>query len=128
MGSHNIVEFELDPSGSGVWIQIGGIIYTGGPAISSGFGTSPSVTSSTPTAFAVTIGSAPGNSGIMNMTVPAPNGWIVTAQNVTSNSTLVVGVTAQSTTSFTLVSYDRVSGLATNFNASDVITIQAFPY
>ena len=95
--------------------------------IASGFGTSPSITSNNTAAFAVTIGSAPGSTGVITLPT-ASNGWVVTATNITSNSTLTVSQSAGSTTSVTLTSYSRTTGLATNFNASDVIVIQATAY
>ena len=97
------------------------------PTISSGFGTSPSITAFNTSAFKIVVGTGGAANGIITFPA-APNGWIVYAQDVTSGTTLFLQQTASSTTSATLTSFSLITGLAANMSAADVILVTAFPY
>ncbi len=103
------------------------IISSTAPTIASGFGTSPSITANNTAAFRVTVGSAPGSTGVLTLPT-ATNGWACQASNITTNATLTVSQSAVSTTSVTLTSYSRTTGIAASFTASDVIAIMCLAY
>lgn len=98
------------------------------PTVSSGCGTSPTVTGVSTGGFAVTIGSSPGSTCALTMPVSAAHGWACSAQDVTSNSANTVGVSAQAAGSITLQSYSRTTGATANFTAADVVTVQCTGY
>lgn len=99
------------------------LISAGNPTIASGFGTSPSITALNTAAFNITVGSSPGSTGVITMP-SASSGWTCYANDVTSNSSRVVSMSAETATSITLTSYARTTGLAASFNASDIILVQ----
>jgi hypothetical protein len=94
----------------------------GNPTIASGFGTSPTILGNSGSAlFSVTVGSSPGGAGVITFPATARAEWACSAQDLTSNSTIVVGQTATSTTTATFAAYSRTTGLASSFTAADVI-------
>lgn len=105
------------------------MISSTAPTIASACGTSPSVSGNNGTAaFTITIGSG-GTDQTCVITMPAAAaGWAADATDVTSNSTRVVSQTASSTTSITLQSYSRTTGLGAAFGAADVIAVKAIAW
>lgn len=104
-------------------INIGGAIigYATAPTINAGFGTTPTAPTQASTfGFSLIVGSAPGSTGVLTMPA-APNAWNCQANNQTSNATLTISQTANTTTSVSFTSYSRTTGVATAFNASDVL-------
>lgn len=92
------------------------------PTVSSGFGTSPTFgTGSTATSWDLNVGTGgSATSGVITMPTTAHK-WTCDVHDETSASTLVTVVSAQTTTSITLTSYSRTTGLSTAWNASDVV-------
>ena len=97
------------------------------PTISSGFGTSPTITASNTLCFKVVVGTGGAASGVISLPT-APNGWLGFAADVTSGTTLFLQLTASSATSVTFTSYSITTGLAVNMTAGDVILINCFAY
>jgi hypothetical protein len=101
------------------------------PAISSGFGTSPSVvTSQGPATFTLNVGGGgTATSGVIAMNATAPNGWACKASDITTHSASVSQTiqTATNTTTATLTQYNNVM-VATAWAASDVLQVNCFPY
>ena len=97
------------------------------PTISSGFGTSPTITASNTLCFKVVVGTGGAASGVISLPT-APNGWLGFAADVTSGTTLFLQLTASSATSVTFTSYSITTGLAANMTAGDVILINCFAY
>ena len=136
-GSNNILlgnssAVDVPANATSYWLNIGKAILNDmdAPTIGSGFGTSPSVTHGTSNAaFTVNVGTGgTATSGVINFTNAAPNGWVCTATDVTSYSTIVDVVVPTSTTSVTMYSYSRTTGLSTAWNASDIQAVQCHGY
>jgi hypothetical protein len=100
------------------------------PAISSGFGTSPSIVHSNGTAvFTINVGTGGmATSGVIGLP-RAMNGWAVHCDDITTQSTSVF-VTKQTSTSATSASLAQYSAaaVATPWRASDVLVCQAAAY
>ena len=98
--------------------------------IGSGFGTG-SITSNNTAGFIVTCGNGGGNTGVLTLPT-APNGWIVFAENMSSNASggiaSIICQTAKGTTSATLDQRILASGAAANWVNGDIILCHAFPY
>ena len=99
------------------------------PTISSGFCSSPSVSVSNGTAaFIVAVGSSC-SAGTGVITMPAVStGWICQANDLTSYSTLTVAESADTTNSVTVAAFSRTTGIAANFNSSDVLQFTCMAY
>jgi hypothetical protein len=97
------------------------------PTISSGFGTSPTITASSTFAFKVVVGSGGAASGVITLPT-APNGWLGFAADVTSGTALFLQLTGSTATSLTFTSYSITTGLAANMTAGDVILVNAIAY
>lgn len=132
------VLYKLSSAGSGTFtgtVASTGVLDSGNrlmfsstaPTISSGFGTSPAITAFNTAAFKIAVGSSPGGTGVITLPT-ATTGWSCSGYDVTSNSTIVLGVTAQTTTSVSVAAYSRTTGLAGNFTASDVLTFQCVAF
>ena len=109
----------------------GAILASGtAPTVASGFGTSPSISAANGSAvFTLTIGTSTTGVQTGTLTMPAATtGWACACQNVTNPDSFIVSQTGGSTTTITLKNYDRTTGLAADFTASDVIRILAFAY
>jgi hypothetical protein len=94
------------------------------PTISSGFGTSPSVTHNNgPFSFSVNVGTGGvATSGVI--TLPAAvNGWSCFASDVGATPTGRTEPTAMTTTSVTLTNFSRTTGLAVAWTASEIIQV-----
>jgi hypothetical protein len=94
------------------------------PTISSGFGTSPTITAPNGTgAFNILVGSAPGNTGAI--TLPAAvNSWNCTVNNLTAaagNRADNTRQTGASATSATFQNQTTSTGAAVNFTAGDTL-------
>jgi len=100
------------------------------PTISSGFGTSPSITSGTgATAFTINVGSGgTASSGVISLP-KTTQGWYCTAQDLTTVSSSVFSTkeTAQTTTSVTLTNFNT-SGAAAAWAANDVLAVSCIGY
>jgi len=100
------------------------------PAISSGFGASPSIVHSNGTAvFTINVGTG-GTAARGVIGLPrAKNGWAVHCDDITTQSTsvFVTKQTAASTTNATLTQYSAAA-VATPWAASDVLVCQAAAY
>lgn len=100
------------------------------PTVSSGFGTSPSVTASNgPASFEVNVGTG-GTASTGVITLPAaPTGWTCQATDITTKSSTVfiTKQTASTTTSATFGNYNT-SGAAAAWVASDRLRISCMPY
>lgn len=107
------------------------LAYTQTPTVSSGFGTSPSITSGTGTfAFSVNVGTGgTANSGVIALGATAANGWSCKCDDVTTKSSTVflTKQTATSTTTCTVGNYNT-SGVAAAWAASDILVCQANAY
>lgn len=96
------------------------------PTVSSGCGTSPTVTGANTAGFQVTIGTSPGST--CNMTMPtATTGWACSANDITT-ATEVVKQTGSTTTSASFTGYLITSGLATAFTAADKIVFNCMAF
>ena len=91
----------------------------------SGFGTGATVVSvNGGKAFKVTVGTSPSTTGTITFPT-SDNGWVVSVRNITSGATLYVEQSAFTTTSATVTSYNRTTGVATAFSAGDVLLCTA---
>lgn len=101
------------------------------PAISSGFGSSPSVPHANGTfAFTLNVGTGgTANSGVINMGATAAHGWALTINNLSTNSSTVfiTKQTATSTTTATIGNYNT-SGAAAAWASGDILSIVAVAY
>lgn len=106
--------------------NLGGVptFYRTAPTLSSGFGTSPALSSGTLTAFRWNVGTGGvATTGVIATNATATAGWNCSCNPITSNATLTCAQTASSTTTASFASYSRTTGLATAFNASDILAI-----
>jgi len=97
------------------------------PTISSGFGTSPTITAVNTFVFKVVVGTGGAASGTITLPT-ATNGWLGFAADVTSGSTLFLQLTGSTATSLTFTSYSVTTGAAANMSAGDVVLINAIAY
>lgn len=134
-GGNVVITPGTSSSGTAGIIQLGGPIADGSshlfmsntaPTITSGFGTSPTITANNTGAFKVAIGTTPGTTGVLAMPT-ASNGWVCDAHDVTT-TTETVDLTASSASSVTLTFYGRTTGTATAPTAADVILIKCMAY
>lgn len=99
------------------------------PTISSGFGTTPSVTANNGTAaFRINVGTGgTATNGVVGLPTAA-NGWNCFASDITTPATgHTIKQTATSTTSVTLTNYNN-AGTATAWTASDIIIVNCMAY
>jgi len=97
------------------------------PTISSGFGTSPTISAVNTFVFKIVVGTGGAANG--TITLPAAqNGWLAFAADVTSGSTLFLQLTGSTTTSVTFTSFSVTTGAAANMSASDVILVNCIAY
>lgn len=102
--------------------------YAASPTINTGFGTSPTSPANGSTfAFSLTVGTSPGGTGTITFPTSPKTGWVCDATDETSNSSIVIGQTADSSTSASFAAYSRTTGSAVNFNASDVLIFLCLP-
>lgn len=95
------------------------------PTISSGFGTSPSVTAGKAYAFRVNVGTGgTANSGVIALGTTATNGWNCTCTDLTTQTANVFlcKQTASSTTTATIGNFDA-AGAAAAWVASDILAV-----
>jgi len=97
------------------------------PTISSGFGTSPTVTASNTFCFKVVVGTGGAANGTISLPT-APNGWLAFAADVTSGSSLFLQLTGSTSTSVTFISYSVTTGAAANMSAGDVVLVNCIAY
>ena len=97
------------------------------PTISSGFGTSPTVTASNTFCFKVVVGTGGAANGTISLPT-APNGWLAFAADVTSGSSLFLQLTGSTATSVTFTSYSVTTGAAANMSAGDVVLVNCIAY
>ncbi len=100
------------------------------PTISSGFGSSPSVTANNgPIAFRINVGTGGvASTGVIALPA-ATTGWVLTIQQITTNSAnvFVTKQTDTTTTTATIGCYDA-AGAAHAWVASDILLISAVPF
>ena len=104
------------------------------PSISSGFGTSPSVTAGgAGFAFRVNVGTGgTASGGVIAMNQTAPNGWNAYVENITgtaaNRANVRTVVTAGSTTTVTVQNQTISTGAAVAWTASDILLVIAFAW
>jgi hypothetical protein len=100
------------------------------PTISSGFGTSPSISAANSCGFTVTVGTGGASNGVVAMGTTAPNGWNCQITDVTSFTTVIflTRETSASTTSTVTVNNWTTSATSANWGAGDKLQFQCFPY
>lgn len=98
------------------------------PTVSSGFGTSPSVSANKgPASFSVNVGTGgAASSGVIGLPTAA-HGWACYATDVTTPTGNSTWQTASSTTTATFTNYSRTLGTASAWTASDIIEIGCRP-
>jgi len=97
------------------------------PVVSSGFGTSPSITASNTFCFKVVVGTGGAANGTITLPT-APNGWLGFAADVTNGNSLFLQLTGSTATSVTFTSYSVTTGAAANMSAGDVVLINCIAY
>ena len=106
------------------------LVSNAAPTISSGFGTSPSISSNNGTAaFRINVGTGgSATSGVIGLPTAA-NGWNCYATDITTNSTGVFYTkqTASSTTTATIGNFSDVA-VATAWTASNILAVSCFAY
>lgn len=107
-------------------VKFGGVLVFSGtaPTVSSGFGTSPSITAGRATAFRLNVGTGgSASSGVIALPTAAV-GWNCTCADLTTQSTTVFlcKQTASSTTTATITNYNT-AGSAAAWVASDVLAV-----
>lgn len=106
-----------------------GAVWRTAPTISSGFGTSPTITANNGTiAFRINVGTGgTANSGVIGLPT-ATTGWNCFASDFTTPATgHTIKQTATSTSSATITNYNS-AGTATAWTASDVLVVSCFGY
>lgn len=94
------------------------------PSISSGFGTSPSVTAGKSFAFRVNVGTGgAATTGVITVGATAATGWNCSSRDLTNNASFVTEQTASTTTTASFANYSRTTGLAIAWTASDILAI-----
>lgn len=105
-----------------------GIMISGtAPTISSGFGSTPSITANGTASFSINVGTGgSASSGIVAFNSTATHGWAIHCDDVTTQSTsvFITKQTASSTTTATITQYNT-AGSATAWVASDILECQA---
>lgn len=98
------------------------------PTISSGFGTSPSITANKgPASFSVNVGTGgAASTGVIALPLAA-HGWACSSADVTTPATNLTQQTGSSTTTATFTNYVRTTGVAGAWTASDVLQIGCSP-
>jgi len=97
------------------------------PTISSGFGTSSTITASNTFCFKIVVGTGGAANGTITLPT-APNGWLGFAADVTNGNSLFLQLTGSTATSVTFTSYSVTTGAAANMSAGDVILINCIAY
>ncbi len=97
------------------------------PTISSGFGTSPTITAVSTFVFKIVVGTGGAANGTITLPT-APNGWLAFAADVTNGNTLFLQLTGSTATSVTFTSYSVTTGAAANMSAGDVVLVNAIAY
>lgn len=94
------------------------------PTISSGFGTTPSITANNGTiAFRLDVGTGgTASSGVIGLPT-ATTGWNCSVDDVTTPASFITDQTASTTTTATVQNYSRTTGLATAWTASDILAV-----
>lgn len=97
------------------------------PTISSGFGTTPSVSANNGTiAFRINVGTGgTASSGVIGLPT-ATTGWNCNVDDITTPASYVTDQTASTTTTATVQNYSRTTGLATAWTASDILAVSCF--
>ena len=99
------------------------------PTISSGFGTTPSVTTGTARAFRVNVGTGgTASTGVVAMNATAVTGWACNVDDITTPATEATRQTNTSTTTVTVVNYDRTTGIEAAWTASDILQFNCQAY
>lgn len=106
------------------WAGTGNMFFSGtAPTISSGFGSSPSVTAGSATAFRVNVGTGgTAQNGVIALPTAA-TGWNCEAHDVTTPASFVTEQTASTTATATFQNYARTTGLGIAWTASDILAI-----
>jgi hypothetical protein len=100
------------------------------PTVSSGFGTSPSITGASTIAFQVNVGTGgAATSGVIALGATASNGWTVDCTDITTTSATVFMTkqTASSTTTATVGNF-TTAGVAGAWAASDKLNCMAMAF
>lgn len=109
---------------NGVGLKVSGkvAVSPNTPTISSGFGTSPSVTNSNGSAaFTINVGTGgTANSGVIGLPT-ASNGWVCYCQDITTPGANMTRMTASTTTSCTVSNVAMSTGSAAAWTASDIL-------
>jgi hypothetical protein len=117
---------------SGGQYQVNGQPLTKGtaPTITSGFGTSPSITGVSTAAFAVTVGTGgTASTGVLTFGSTANHGWSCQAADITTTSAAVTTtkVTANTTTTVTVGNFTDVSASGP-WNSGDTLLFNCMAY
>lgn len=96
------------------------------PTIAAGGCTSPAVTWNNGTAaFKLTIGTSCTGIKTITLTLPAAtNGWVCTANDVTTPASFVIAQHSSNTTTVVLGNYARTTGLAADFADSEAVLVK----
>lgn len=134
-GSSNILignSLDASTSSTNSWLNIGNAIRgsLAAPTISSGFGSTPSVPAgASSAAFTVNVGTGgSATSGVITFLDPAPNGYACDVTDSTSVGTLTTASVPTSASTSTWTSYSRTTGIATAWNASDILVAKCMAY
>lgn len=104
----------------------GAVTFAGStPTVSSGFGTSPSITAGKATAFRVNVGTGgSATSGVIALGTTATTGWNCTCTDITTatDTVYLCKQTANSTTTVTIGNFNT-SGVAAAWVASDIVAV-----
>ena len=99
----------------------------GSASIQSGFGTSPTLSGDTTKCFQVKIGSGGSTGGTLTLPT-APNGWSVSAADITSANSIYLLQTAFTTNSVTLAAFKNADGTSATMSAGDILLINCFSF
>jgi hypothetical protein len=97
------------------------------PTISSGFGTSPTITAVNTFCFKIVVGTGGAANGTITLPTAA-NGWLAFAADVTGGNTIFLQLTGSTTTSVTFTSYSVTTGAAVNMSAGDVVLVNCIAF
>lgn len=103
------------------------------PTISSGFGTTPSVTAGTVGSFRVNVGTGgAASAGVIAMNFTAPTGWNCAVNDLTAAAAHTAAFTdrqvASTTTTVSIEHQTLSTGAVLVYTASDIVTLNCTPF
>ena len=103
------------------------MVFSNPPTISSGFGTSPSISAINTFSFSLTVGVGGASSGTIALHA-ALNGWNCHVTDQTSYSSVITQQSGDTTTSASFAAFGMTTGLSSSWVAGDKLKFICAPY